>query len=280
MLRVFLSLVALLAPVQGQELFRALPALPKQGQLLQLYSDATAQQVRFQGKTVAIYEGLALMPVPVHTPPGTYPLEWLDREGKVVRKKDIAIASGRFLVQNVQLPPAISELKSTSDERDEVSQFFSRSTPSRYWRLPIQAPLRSCLTSPFGVSRAINGKLTGDIHAGLDQRGATGTPIGAVTAGDVTLAGQFALHGGTVGIDHGQGLKSMYLHMSRIAVKPGDHVNAGDVIGFVGSTGRSTAAHLHWALYAQGEPVNPMQWLDLKPCPPKSRPAKVKQALR
>jgi murein DD-endopeptidase MepM/ murein hydrolase activator NlpD len=91
-------------------------------------------------------------------------------------------------------------------------------------------------------------------------------PIHTAAAGDVKLAGEFALHGGTVGIDHGQGLKSIYLHMSKVAAKEGDHVQAGDVIGYVGSTGRSTGAHLHWALYANGEPVNPLQWLHLTPC--------------
>lgn len=213
------------------------------------------------------------MPVPVKIRPGTYTLEWLDASGHVLHSASLPVLDAHYPVQNVQLPPTIAGLKSTPDERDEVSEFFKAESLQRFWTLPIHPPLQSCITSPFGVARAINGKLTGDIHGGLDQRGAAGTPIHAAAAGDVRLAGQFALHGGTVGLDHGQGLKSMYLHMSKIAVHPGDHLAAGDVIGFVGSTGRSTAPHLHWALYAQGEPVNPLQWLDLQPC---SKPAPVR----
>jgi murein DD-endopeptidase MepM/ murein hydrolase activator NlpD len=76
----------------------------------------------------------------------------------------------------------------------------------------------------------------------------------------------FQLHGGTVGVDHGQGLVSIYLHMSGFAVKEGQAVRQGDVIGYIGSTGRSTAPHLHWSLYANGVAVSPLQWVKLKPC--------------
>jgi murein DD-endopeptidase MepM/ murein hydrolase activator NlpD len=67
-------------------------------------------------------------------------------------------------------------------------------------------------------------------------------------------------------VDHGQGLTSIYLHMSKLAVADGAAVKKGDVIGYVGSTGRSTAPHLHWSLYAHGVPVNPNQWVKFAPC--------------
>ena len=76
----------------------------------------------------------------------------------------------------------------------------------------------------------------------------------------------FNLRGGTVGIDHGQGLSSIYLHMSSFAVAEGALVNKGDVIGYVGATGRATGAHLHWTLYANGVAVNPQQWVAVQPC--------------
>ncbi len=264
--------------------FRLTPAVPRQGDLLEVFGPPAARQVRFREKTIPLYpepnspDLVGLMPVPVKTPPGVYKLEWLDEHGAPIHTQEIRVSDAHFVIQNVQLPPALAELHSTNDERDQVSQFFETESPIRYWQLPIRAPLRGCLTSFFGVQRALNGKLTGDIHAGVDQRGAMGTPIHAVAAGQIRIGGQYALHGGTVGIDHGQGLKSMYLHMSKIAVKPGDRVDAGDVIGFVGSTGRSTGPHLHWALYAQGEPVNPLQWLRLQPCPRKTTPAKPKKS--
>lgn len=252
--------------------------------MLEVYGGSAARQVRLNGKTVPVFEqsrdgaSLALMPVPVQTAPGVYSLEWLDARGAVLHTQDVRVRDAHYTIQNVQLSPALAELHATSEEREEVSKFFAVETPVRYWQFPIEPPLHSCLTSLFGVQRAHNGKLTGDIHAGLDQRGVTGTPIHAVAAGEVRLAGEFALHGGTVGLDHGQGLKSMYLHMSKIAVKPGDRVAAGDVVGFVGSTGRSTASHLHWSLYAHGEPVNPLQWVHLQPCA--KHPAKPTQSRR
>ena len=67
-----------------------------------------------------------------------------------------------------------------------------------------------------------------------------------------------------MGLDHGQGLETMYLHMSSLLALPSAHVNGGDVIGYVGSTGRSNGPHLHWAIYVNGVPVNPSQWVTLR----------------
>jgi murein DD-endopeptidase MepM/ murein hydrolase activator NlpD len=93
-----------------------------------------------------------------------------------------------------------------------------------------------------------------------------GAPIRAVAAGTVKISQMFTLRGGTVGIDHGQGLETIYMHMSRFAAKEGQQVQAGDVIGFVGSTGRATGPHLHWSLYANGHSISPNQWVRLTPC--------------
>jgi murein DD-endopeptidase MepM/ murein hydrolase activator NlpD len=252
--------------------FGVTPEKATQGELLQVTGSGAARSARLKGRTIPLYEqppggeSLGLMPIPVLAKPGVYQLEWLDAGGAVLHTQTVMVKNAHYPVQNVVLSKALSQLRSTSDERDRVSEFQKEQSTVRYWSFPLQAPLNGCLTSLFGVQRLHNGKPTGDFHAGLDQRGATGTPIHAVTAGIVRLAGQFALHGGTVGVDHGQGLKSIYLHMSKVAAKEGDHVQAGDVIGYVGSTGRSTGSHLHWALYADGEPVNPLQWVHLTPC--------------
>jgi murein DD-endopeptidase MepM/ murein hydrolase activator NlpD len=258
--------------ISAQEEFRVTPEKAAQGELLQVTGNSASRNARLNGRTIPLYEqsqggeSLGLMPIPVLTKPGEYRLEWLDAGGAVLHTQAIVIRNAHYPAQNIVLSKSLSALRSTPDERDRVSEFQKEESAVRYWSFPLQAPLNSCLTSLFGVQRLHNGKPTGDFHAGLDQRGAAGAPIHAVTAGEVKLAGQFALHGGTVGIDHGQGLKSIYLHMSKIAAKEGDHVQAGDVIGYVGSTGRSTAPHLHWALYAHGEPINPLQWMHLTPC--------------
>jgi murein DD-endopeptidase MepM/ murein hydrolase activator NlpD len=77
----------------------------------------------------------------------------------------------------------------------------------------------------------------------------------------VKIVRQWNLHGHTVGIDHGQGLESMYQHLSRFAVTDGATVKKGDLIGYSGSKGRSNAPHLHWTLYANGVAVNPLEWV-------------------
>jgi murein DD-endopeptidase MepM/ murein hydrolase activator NlpD len=136
----------------------------------------------------------------------------------------------------------------------------------RHWEEPFLAPTSGCMNSPFGVQRLHNGKPTGNYHRGVDQRGPNGRPIVAAASGVVRIARMFNVHGGTVGIDHGQGLTSIYIHMSKIAAEEGAMVKKGDVIGYIGSTGFSTGPHLHWGINVHGVPVQPLQWVKLTPC--------------
>lgn len=211
------------------------------------------------------------MPIAVNAKPGEYTLEFLDDRGSVLEKQRFVIADAHYPRQNVVLPKAVAELTSSPEERESVNAFRAEEIPERFWQEPLHRPIPGCMTSLFGVARYINGKPTGEYHAGIDQRGAAGTPIHPVTGGVVRLAAQYELRGGTVAVDHGQGVTSIYLHMSKVLAKPGDHVTSEDVLGLVGSTGRSTAPHLHWTLYVHGEPVNPNQWIRNVPCAP--RPA-------
>ena len=110
------------------------------------------------------------------------------------------------------------------------------------------------ISGRFGNQRIYNGTPKSP-HSGMDIAAGTGTPIRAPAGGTVTLAQQdFYLTGGTVMIDHGHGIGSNFLHLSRLDVKVGDVVKQGDVIGAVGSTGRSTGPHLHWG----------MSWFDIR----------------
>ena len=115
-------------------------------------------------------------------------------------------------------------------------------------------PVKGRISGRFGNQRVFNGTPKSP-HSGMDIAAGAGTPIRAPAGGTVTLAEKdFYLTGGTVMIDHGHGVSSNFLHMSRLDVKVGEVVKQGDVVGAVGSTGRSTGPHLHWG----------MTWFDTK----------------
>jgi len=217
------------------------------------------------------------MPVKPDQQPGDYQVEFLDAAGAVAHAAAVTVVDAHYRKQNVILPPAVSSLKSSPEEGAAVHAFMKQISAVRYWQEPLHLPVAGCMTSPFGVERLANGVPTGDRHEGIDQRAAMGAPVHAVAAGTVHLAGQFTRRGGTVGIDHGQGLQSMYLHLSKIAVHEGQRLQGGDVVGYAGSTGRSTAPHLHWSLYANGQAVNPSQWVKLRACEVR-RPTPAKPA--
>jgi murein DD-endopeptidase MepM/ murein hydrolase activator NlpD len=222
-------------------------------------------------------ERFGLMPVSANQKAGAYSLEILDAQGKVLHAAPIRVRAANFPTQNVRLRPSVEALQPSPGEMQTVSAFRKTISPERRWSEPFVKPIDGCMSSPFGVRRLHNGKPTGRYHGGLDQAAPEGTPIRAITDGIVRLMREFNIHGHTVGVDHGQGLSSLYLHLSRFETKEGSVVRQGDVIGYVGSTGRSTAPHLHWSLYANGVAVNPSRWVEVAPCvAPKPAPAKPK----
>jgi murein DD-endopeptidase MepM/ murein hydrolase activator NlpD len=214
-----------------------------------------------------------LMPIAEADNPGAYSMEFLAANGETIDSAKLTIRPTVFLTQNVNLAPQIEELKSSPEEIQTLTKFRNSVSDERFWDDPLAAPVAGCMLSPFGVKRLHNGKPTGEFHGGVDQRAAAGSPIRAVAAGEVKIAQPFTVLGGTVAIDHGQGLETMYLHMSKIAVQSGVRVNKGDVIGYVGATGRANGPHLHWLIDVSGVPVNPRQWVTLTACG--STPAKT-----
>ena len=129
--------------------------------------------------------------------------------------------------------------------------------------LPLMRPIRggASVSSPFGtrVDPFTRGFA---LHTGLDLRAEYGAPARATAPGRVTAAEFAGGYGNMVEIDHGHGLTTRFGHLARIAVRPGQRVAAGEAVGFVGSTGRSTGAHLHYETRIDGEPVDPQRFLD------------------
>jgi murein DD-endopeptidase MepM/ murein hydrolase activator NlpD len=160
---------------------------------------------------------------------------------------------------------AKNSIEGTDHEFDRVDAFKKLATPQKFWNGAFIRPSQGTVSTVFGVRRYYNGEFANDYyHRGVDYAAGTGSPVFAPAAGYVRLVGTvaqgFQLHGNTVGIDHGQGVVSIFIHLSRINVKEGDFVQPGQVIGAVGSTGVATGPHLHWGLYVNNEAIDPVPW--------------------
>ncbi len=253
----------------------------RQGDTIRLTCDAEAASARLLDRTFPLFKQpdgkvSGLLPVPAGTAPGARTIEVFTAGSRPLHTLKIKIVDARFPEQNVMLSKSATELAPAPGETQRIQAFRQLVTSERLWDEPFTLPVPGCMTSPFGVKRMHNGKPTGSYHGGLDQRSPAGRPIRATAAGIVRLAGKFMVPGNAVGIDHGQGLTSMYSHLSKIAVSEGARVEQGDIVGYVGSTGRSNAPHLHWGLAAHAVNVNPLQWVSPPPCPAATPPAKRK----
>lgn len=152
----------------------------------------------------------------------------------------------------VEPPPAIA--RRIKAEQARVTAARVRDDARADFAQTFIWPVQGRISGRFGRARVYNGK-PGAPHSGLDIAVPTGTPVKAPAAGIVTFADpDLYLTGGTVLLDHGHGVSSNFLHLSRIDVREGQRVNQGDVIAAVGSTGRSTGPHLHWG----------MNWFDVR----------------
>lgn len=177
----------------------------------------------------------------------------------------VLVRDRSFPVQRITLPPGKAGLQATQYELNRVAAFKQLVTQKKFWNGPFLKPNKGSITTIYGVRRYYNGKFANDYyHRGVDYAGAVGSPVFAPASGRVALVGKvskgFRLHGNIIGIDHGQGVTSAFLHLSRINVQEGDLVQAGQVIGAVGSTGAVTGPHLHWGLYVHGQSVDPVPW--------------------
>jgi len=170
-----------------------------------------------------------------------------------------------FPTQSIWINDSGSGSEPTDYEWDKVSAFKKLVTPQKFWNGIFLKPNDGEVTTVFGVQRYYNGVFADDYyHRGVDYAGGYGSPVIAPASGYVRLVGTvaqgFLLHGNTIGMDHGQGVESIFLHLSKIYVKEGDFVKAGQVIGAIGATGAVTGAHLHWGLYVNGEAIDPVAW--------------------
>jgi murein DD-endopeptidase MepM/ murein hydrolase activator NlpD len=205
--------------------------------------------------------------VPPLTRPGVYPLALTatdERGGQHMLVRLIEVRDGGYPSEVLTLAPELADLINpavTQPETDRIQGVVSRFTPDRLYSGLMGLPCSAAITSQYGTRRSYNGSAFDFVHTGTDFAGAPGSPITAPTTGVVVLAEPLTVRGNAVILDHGWGVFTGYWHMQAVNVRVGDMVGPGQLLGTVGSTGRVTGYHLHWELFVQGVPVDPMQWV-------------------
>ncbi|MBX7213211.1 MAG: peptidoglycan DD-metalloendopeptidase family protein [Thermoflexales bacterium] len=149
-----------------------------------------------------------------------------------------------------------------AEERFEIDTLVSQFTPNAYYSGTFRLPVVSKITSYFGARRSFNDGLLRTYHSGTDMLAPVGTPVHVAAAGRVAAVTTLKVRGQVVVIDHGRGIFTLYCHLSRVDVKQGQIVNAGDVIALSGNTGRSEGPHLHWELAVGGVTVDPLPYTE------------------
>lgn len=199
---------------------------------------------------------------------GLYDLGVTLADGRTA-SESIWIASRRFNVQRIEgvdmsrVTPPASVTQRIQREAEQVWLAREGGLDLPYWREDtFIAPIQGRVTGVYGSQRYYNG-LPRSPHWGIDYAAARGTPVKAPAGGVVVLAEPDLYYsGGTIILDHGGGLSSSFLHLSQLSVDVGDRIQQGDILGAVGSTGRSTGPHLDWRMNLHGERIDAALWLE------------------
>ncbi len=213
----------------------------------------------------------ALAGASVEAKPGSYSLQLHAQTpgGKDISfEKKVAVGHRRYPRVLVKVPqrytaPSPEEQAEIAQDKKTKEEVFQSSSPEREWRGIFEAPVEAQISDVFGVQRVFNGSVQ-STHQGLDFRVSAGTPVHAVNRGRVILASPLFMEGNCVVIDHGQGLLTLYLHLSKFSVKDGETVEKGQQVGLSGGTGRATGPHLHLAVRWQGVYLDPQALLALQ----------------
>ena len=196
-------------------------------------------------------EVVAYIPIHARTKPGIYDIT-IANESKSKNVYSLEVIKSDFKTQYLHVSESTMASTSNAKAYAEYNNYFHPvrkvSSDEKYYDENFMMPLKARISTEFGEGRYINDTVTSYSHSGLDLAAPLGTSIQSINHGVITLSRHFALTGNTIIIDHGQGLLSYYLHLDTLNVALGDKVQRGDVIGTVGSTGRSTGPHLHFGM--------------------------------
>jgi len=217
---------------------------------------------------------IAVLGLGLSTEPGEYHVD-VQQPGSNPRQLAFKVVEKKYSVQQLKVAPGQVNLSPEDEarvtsEREKVRAALEGFSPDAPATLRLTPPIPGRRSSSFGLRRVFNGESRAP-HSGMDIAAPSGTPIKVPLPGHVVDVGSYFFNGNNVVVDHGQGLMTMYCHLSKIRVELGQPVKAGDVLGDVGATGRVTGPHLHWGVILNGASVDPA--LFLPPPPPKKPPA-------
>lgn len=257
-------LLCLALPVQAEGFLTRLLNKPVPGgvAVVALPEQPQAPRARYQGTPVLVVREdgrrwIAIVGIPLGVKPGQQQIEV---EG--AQALPFQVGSKRYQEQHIRLKnqeqvnPSPANLKRIERELAEQTRAYQQFSPGTPSNLLLDKPVNGPLSSRFGVRRFFNGEERNP-HAGLDFAVPAGTPVKAPAAGKVTLIGDYFFNGKTVFVDHGQGLISMFCHLSKIDVRLGQQLPRGAVLGRVGATGRATGPHMHWNVSLNDARVDP-----------------------
>jgi hypothetical protein len=237
-------------------------------------TNATSVDGEWLGHKLQFFRGhnawFALTGVDVEAPVGPSPLTIHIHDAKGVHAapiRTIQIHAAHYRTGSLTVAPKFvapdpEALQQIAAEKQLKEKVFSASNSEPLWSNNFRAPVAAPPTDSFGTRRTFNGKLA-SIHKGMDFRATTGTPVKAANGGVVVLARPLYYEGGCVVIDHGMGIYTISMHLSRIDIKEGQRVATGDQLGLSGATGRVTGPHLHWAVRWQSAYLDPAKLLRL-----------------
>lgn len=226
-------------------------------------ANAAAPLVKYAGLRVLTmqHEGrwMALVGLPLSTKPGTVHLDvGTKRVDFTVRDKAYPTQKLKVAPKHVDLAP--EDAARVAKEQPLLRAAYETFSADRPSTLQLLQPVPGARQNTFGARREFNGQARNP-HSGMDIAAGKGVPIRAAAAGRVVETGDFFFNGNSVVIDHGQGLVTLYCHLSRVDVAKGQVLEAGSVIGQVGATGRVTGPHLHWNVMLNGASVDPALFL-------------------
>jgi murein DD-endopeptidase MepM/ murein hydrolase activator NlpD len=212
-------------------------------------------------------EWVALVGIPLAEPAGAK-LALRVQRGASTASLQVQVGAKAYAVQKLKVAPGQVDLSQEDlaryeRERAHLARVLATFTEAPPASLAMLQPVPGRRSSSFGLRRYFNGQSRSP-HNGMDIAAAAGTPVVAATAGRVLDAGDYFFPGRSVVLDHGQGLLTLYAHLSEIGAAVGQAVVAGEPIGKVGATGRVTGPHLHFSVYLNAAAVDPAAFLDVQ----------------